>query len=106
MGKGIYVKGVNFNFQTDPVDGKDVYEIRNAAVEKSVLLEKVEFQGSYFTITTGDYDGLLNLVVQNLGLAKNHAANENEVHMLECYIESFSKGSLDAHKVSNYKHMP
>jgi dipeptidyl-peptidase-3 len=66
-----------------------------------VLVEKVEFQGSYFTITTGDYDSLLKLVVENLALAKNQAANENEVHMLECYIESFTKGSLDAHKVNN-----
>ena len=41
---------------------------------------------------------ILANVVKNLELASKEAANENQRNMLKDYVESFSTGSLDAHK--------
>jgi len=47
----------------------------------------------------GDYSPLLKLVVEELSNAGKFVANDLEGLMLKSYIESFQKGSLDAHKV-------
>ena len=71
--------------------------ILNGFNEVSFL--KIEFEGSNFIMTAGDYEPLLQLVIENLEEAKKFSANDNESNMLVNYIESFKKGSLDAHKV-------
>merc|ERR1712029_76179 len=48
--------------------------------------------------TTGDYNALMSLVNEELAKAERYAANDDERQMLQKYIESFGKGSLDAHK--------
>ncbi|XP_067943549.1 dipeptidyl peptidase 3-like [Watersipora subatra] len=86
-------------------DGK--YEIRLASVESTK--EDLDYLGDYvfttsdskehkFSVTRGDYSELLKLVAENLTLAKEFAANENQQCMLAKYVESFTSGSLDAHK--------
>jgi len=79
-------------------DGRDLFEIRHAAAENSVISERQVFENSDFIVTAGDYNPLLSKVNENLLKAKNYGANEDEKAMLECYVQSFKEGSLDAHK--------
>ena len=78
--------------------GKAYYEIRNAGVDTSVTIPTTEFEGANFTVTSGDYSGLMAMVNDELAMAEKFAANDNEKQMVQKYIESFQKGSLDAHK--------
>eukprot|EP00127_Corallochytrium_limacisporum_P006011 Clim_evm88s215 gene=Clim_evmTU88s215 len=78
----------------------DAYHILIASAEKTELpcTREFEHKGKKFYVKTGDYGPLLARVCENLTKAKDHAANETEARMLEKYIESFTTGSLDAHK--------
>merc|ERR1719187_1826880 len=78
-------------------EGKTCYEIRNAGVADSVLIEE-EFEGCKMRVTTGDYQGLLDRVASNLESAAKHAANSDEANMLKEYVASFREGSLEKHK--------
>ena len=48
---------------------------------------------------SGDFSPLLKLVNEELEKAKEFVANENETNFINYYIDSFTKGSVDAHKV-------
>ena len=48
------------NFSSDT--GRARYEIRNAGVANSVLMDSEEFEGADFIVTSGDYDKLLEKV--------------------------------------------
>ncbi|GFQ98082.1 dipeptidyl peptidase 3 [Trichonephila clavata] len=91
-------------FKTIDKTGKSIYEIRLASVLNTDDEEDKEFlisesiNSHKFIVTRGDYSKLLKLVNSYLLLAKEYAANENEVRMIEKYIESFHTGSLAAHK--------
>jgi dipeptidyl-peptidase-3 len=76
---------------------KTVYEIRNAGVATSTVLEE-EFEGCTMRVTTGDYSALMANVCDNLALAAKHAANSDEANMLTEYVASFQQGSLEKHK--------
>jgi len=78
--------------------GKESYEIRHAGAETSVIKPTKEFEGADFTLTSGDYGELMAMVNAELQLAEKYSANDNEKQMIQKYIESFQKGSLDAHK--------
>ena len=78
--------------------GKNLYEIRNAGIEKSLLMNHTNFEGAEFAVTSGDYSPLLALVNEELQLAANSASNDNEKQMITKYIESFKTGNIDAHK--------
>merc|ERR1712012_145325 len=79
-------------------DNRNLYEIRHAAAENSVMMERKVFEDADFIVTAGDYNALMKKVNDNLVKAMNFTANDTEKSMLECYIKSFKEGSLDAHK--------
>ncbi|GBO35897.1 Dipeptidyl peptidase 3, partial [Araneus ventricosus] len=91
-------------FKVSDETGKNCYEIRLASVlqtddeeDKDILCED-NMNGHKFFVTRGDYSKLLAIVNHYLAIAKEYAANENEVKMIENYIRSFKTGSIDAHK--------
>nr|XP_030689336.1 dipeptidyl peptidase 3 isoform X3 [Globicephala melas] len=88
-------------------DGKPCYEVRLASVlstepildsEMNSKLKSYEFQGSNFRVTRGDYAPILQKVVEHLEKAKAYAATSHQEQMLAQYIESFTHGSIEAHK--------
>ena len=89
-------------FKTVDAKGKATYEIRMASAETGdkvgITLPEEDFKGSSFKVTRGDYSGLLKKVAANLNEAQKFSANETQRNMLKKYIESFTEGSLDAHK--------
>ena len=88
---------INRALKTVDGNGKNVYEIRNAAVNRAVLSEE-EFEDASFRVTTGDYSPLLALVNENLKKAAEFAGRDEEKAMLLGYVKSFEEGSLAAHK--------
>ena len=84
--------------KTTTETGKNMYEIRNAGVEKSQLMNQTDFEGAEFSVTSGDYGPLLELVNQELQMAVDAASNDNEKQMITKYMESFKTGRIDAHK--------
>ncbi|XP_032138633.1 dipeptidyl peptidase 3 isoform X4 [Sapajus apella] len=88
-------------------EGKPHYEVRLASVlgtepspdsEVTSKLKSYEFRGSPFQVTRGDYAPILQKVVEQLDKAKMYAANSHQKHMLAQYIDSFTQGSIEAHK--------
>ncbi|XP_034788978.2 dipeptidyl peptidase 3 isoform X3 [Pan paniscus] len=88
-------------------EGKPHYEVRLASVlgsepsldsEVTSKLKSYEFRGSPFQVTRGDYAPILQKVVEQLEKAKAYAANSHQGQMLAQYIESFTQGSIEAHK--------
>jgi len=80
-------------------NGKVNYEIRSASAETDDKLPKAHtFEGCDIHLTRGDYSPLMRKLAELLSKAKEHASNETEKNMLQCYVDSFTKGSLDSHK--------
>lgn len=83
-------------------NGHVVYDIRLASVEQGhaegITVASDDYEGHKFRISRGDYSSFLKKMCEELQLAKEYTANESEVHMLDKYIESFTKGSVQAHK--------
>lgn len=62
----------------------------------TMAMEK--YKGAYFQVTRGDYSPLLKRVNDNLKMAREYAANDNQRNMLEHYVNSFRDGNLNEHK--------
>jgi dipeptidyl-peptidase-3 len=56
--------------------------------------------GATIVFKFGDHSKEFTQIVRNLEKAKENAANETQVKMIEYYIESFKTGSMNAHKKS------
>ncbi|XP_051903615.1 dipeptidyl peptidase 3 [Hippocampus zosterae] len=87
--------------------GKTCYEVRLAsAVKKDCTVDGecesccgcFDFEGKEFSVKRGDYAPLMERVCFYLQKAQAHAANDNQKKMLEEYIQSFTLGSVEAHK--------
>lgn len=94
-------------FKVVDQEGKSHYEVRLASVlntdpaldsELTSKMKSYEFQGSHFQVTRGDYAPILQKVVEHLEKAKAYAANSHQEQMLAQYMESFTQGSIEAHK--------
>ncbi|XP_064621845.1 dipeptidyl peptidase 3-like isoform X2 [Lineus longissimus] len=103
--------------KVDHATGRKTYEVKLASAETSSEqisgyrdvpeLGKYEFTPKahdakgityHVEVTRGDYSSILKKVVENFKAAKEYAANEAQSKMLEYYIESFTTGSIPAHK--------
>lgn len=82
--------------------GGTTYDIKLASVNtgdlKDVTIAPEQYKGCTFKATRGDYSKLLDLVNENLSLAKQYVSNANQRQMIEHYINSFTEGSLEEHK--------
>lgn len=83
-------------------NGSVTYEIKLASSElgekEGITLPSEEYKGDKFVVTRGDYSPVMALISANLAQAKKHAANDNQIQMIEHYIKSFTDGSIDEHK--------
>lgn len=93
---------ISRTFKTVDSNGKSSYEIRLASAETGnadgITIPAEEFKGSNFRVTRGDYAELLPFVIERLKNAANFAANDGQKQMLENIAQSFTTGSLNAHK--------
>lgn len=89
-------------FKTIDENGIETFDIKLASKDlgnkKGITRDVIEYNGRKFVITRGYYSPLMALVVENLEKAKQYAANDNQLNMLNHYIDSFQSGSLDSHK--------
>jgi dipeptidyl-peptidase-3 len=80
-------------------DPQGKYRVRQASVTKSKGPSSTHtFEGKDFEIWQGDYSPLMGRVVDALTNALEFTANPNQTKMIEAYINSFTTGSIDAHK--------
>jgi dipeptidyl-peptidase-3 len=74
-----------------------VYEIKIASAHaKGAAFH--EYDGLKIKITYGDYADILALVADNLEKAAGFAANQNQVQMLDKYVQHFREGDIEDHK--------
>lgn len=89
-------------FKTIDNNNRPVYDIRLASIENNeqngITFPAEVYKGSLFKVSRGDYSKLLSLVVSAIIKAKNYAANDNQIKMLEHFIKSFQSGSIQEHK--------
>ncbi|KLO16192.1 aflatoxin-detoxifizyme [Schizopora paradoxa] len=76
------------------------YVLHIASTEQREGEHVVEVKGAKATlkIRHGDFAQTLHKVVSELEEAKKYAANQNQIDMIEGYIDSFRAGSIEDHK--------
>ncbi|CCH44455.1 dipeptidyl-peptidase III [Wickerhamomyces ciferrii] len=67
---------------------------------KTSYPNEISADGIKINLQFGDYSKEFAKINENLEKAKEVAANETQVKMLDAYIESFETGSINAHKES------
>ncbi|KND04584.1 dipeptidyl-peptidase III [Spizellomyces punctatus DAOM BR117] len=77
------------------------YEVRIASAKVTKSPETFEIsEGKVVKVIYGDFADNMTKIADNIRLAIPYAANDHQKKMLEAYAESFSTGSIDAHKES------
>ena len=69
-----------------------------SAIETPVATHS--FKGKEITVQYGDFQASMVEIAKHMQAAIPYAANENQKKMLESYAESFTTGSIEAHKES------
>lgn len=67
----------------------------HVASTRSGLVEIYEFEDLRILVQYGDYAPILELVVENLILAREHSANENQRQMIDSYVAHFQSGDVE-----------
>jgi dipeptidyl-peptidase III len=75
---------------------------RNTSPTKTYEITATDSAAEEATLNVvfGDHSSDLASVISYLEKAKQYAANENQISMIDSYIESFHTGSIEAHKQS------
>jgi dipeptidyl-peptidase-3 len=60
----------------------------------------LNYLGIDIHVIFGDHSAMLQKVADNMKIALNYAANENQSNMVKKYVEHFEGGSIDDHKES------
>jgi dipeptidyl-peptidase-3 len=79
---------------------RQILELRVAAGGVRRVHETVAFKDQTIQLVYGDYDGRLSDVAHFIEAAIPHAANANQVEMLQHYVRHFREGPIDYHKNS------
>uniref|UniRef100_A0A914E4I0 Dipeptidyl peptidase 3 n=1 Tax=Acrobeloides nanus TaxID=290746 RepID=A0A914E4I0_9BILA len=93
------LEGWNTRLEKRQEGTKTIFIIRLASIPQAQneIFTK-EFEGATFIVKNGDYGHILENVIPELAKAKDFVANENQLHMIEKYIEHFTTGDINAHK--------
>ncbi|ORX95391.1 dipeptidyl-peptidase III [Basidiobolus meristosporus CBS 931.73] len=76
------------------------FEVRIASAQQKEPQVHKTPEGKSVKITYGDYHETMRKVADEIQAAIKYAANDNQRQMLEKYAESFTTGSIEAHKES------
>ncbi|KAJ3287177.1 hypothetical protein HK104_008727 [Borealophlyctis nickersoniae] len=76
------------------------FELRVASAQITREPETFQHEGKRITVVYGDFAEAMAEVADYLSKAKEVAANEHQRKMMEAYVESFTTGSIEAHKES------
>lgn len=76
------------------------YVLTIGSINKDLTKKDVEFKGHKFDVNYGEFSVYLEECNYYLKKALNYAANDNQKHMIEKYIESNETGDMEAHKDS------
>ncbi|CAJ0916533.1 unnamed protein product, partial [Mesorhabditis belari] len=82
---------------TEKRNGKTVFRIVNASSITEGWREE-EFEEAIVVVERGDYSPLMARAAESLRKAKDFAANDNQVQMLDKYVNHFTTGDLNDHK--------
>lgn len=77
--------------------GEREYQVVQASSAIGEQGKPIKFEGATFNVVSGDYSPIMEAVVHDLKEASYCVANETQSKMLSFYIESFEKGSIEAH---------
>ncbi len=76
------------------------YQVWIASAERSDSPTPTSYKGKSISVIKGDFYREMTEIASNMAAALPFAANENQEKMVQAYVESFTTGSIEAHKDS------